>query len=340
MCKACLSLLLCCNLAQAENWTKDSFVILEKGWSSGDGCTINGELVMPLINNDNNCGIEEGTPDKSLRFDIQYLRSMIGPSFDVNNIYVDGIAGGEYALEVLQAEFAAHGHGFTLPYLWQKNHFPKDWAQNGGYIYACVGGIVRGLVVPDSTFEKIILWYKDPNKTTVRNISATDICSANGSNWLQKIFVKYRSSWLDSFCQDSGNKANLTLDTSSNTATITSKVPLNYNGDKSITIPFSQAGVTSAQVKAGIGLSSGGIWQTNPGSGGGNYGNDPDTPSADVHINHLKVKREDQNNFHTESGTFLNPGQSIAMYAEGRIENRSNYNCDYVRMGYKAYSAQ
>ena len=84
----------------------------------------------------------------------------------------------------------------------------------------------------------------------------------------------------------------------------------------------------------GGGSSTGGSWQTNPGESEGTYGNDPHTPSADVHIVHLKIRREDQSHFHTESGKALSPGESVTVFAEGRIENRSNDICDYVKMEY------
>ena len=84
----------------------------------------------------------------------------------------------------------------------------------------------------------------------------------------------------------------------------------------------------------GGGSSTGGAWQTNPGDSEGTYGNDPHTPSADVHIVHLKIRREDQSHFHTESGKALSPGESVTVFAEGRIENRSNDICDYVKMEY------
>ena len=86
--------------------------------------------------------------------------------------------------------------------------------------------------------NNLYLWYGDSSKRTFNNVSASDICSANGSNWLQKIFIKYRSGWLDSFCQNYDNKANLTLNTSSNTATLTSKVPLTSSGSKTLTVSF------------------------------------------------------------------------------------------------------
>ena len=133
VCWTCLVLLLCGSLAQAGNWVKNGYYIPEKGWSSGDGYKINGKLVSPPMN-ENGC---DGS-DMSLKFNIQYLRSMVGASFDVNNIYVDGVSGGEYALNVLQTEFAAHGHGFTLPYLWKNNGDGYNWSQYGGYVYTCV----------------------------------------------------------------------------------------------------------------------------------------------------------------------------------------------------------
>ena len=274
----CLVLLLCGNFALAENWAKSSYYIPEKGWSSGDGYKVNAELVEPPDNR-NSCGENETSSDKALKFNVQYLRTVIGPSFDVNNIYVDGISSGEYALNILQAEFAAHGQGFTLPYLWKNNGDGYDWSQYGGYVYVCVGGAARSLVVPDSVFEKIILWYKDPNKTTYRNVSSSDICNASGSNWLQKILGEAQAKLVNTFCNNANNKAKITFDTQANTATITSKVPLNYNGDKSITIPFSQAGVSSAQVKAGIGKGYGG--NANGSTNGTGSGYDPD-PNGDT----------------------------------------------------------
>ena len=302
VCWTCLTLLLCSSLAQAENWVKNDYYIPEKGWSSGDGYITHGELGAPLINNDNSCKEDENSPDKALRFNIQYLRDTIGLSFDVNNIYVDGIGNGEYALNVLQTEFAVHGQGFTLPYLWKKNQIAKDWSQNSGYVYACVGSIAQSLTTKNS-LEKIILWYKNPNKTTYRNVSSGDICNAAGSNWLQKIFGTAQANLVNSFCGNSNNKATATFDTYNHIATLTSKVPLTSSGAKTLTIPFSQAGVTSAQVKAGIGKGYGGNSNGGPQGTGAGYDPDPngDTWAGYAHhvgLKYVKVGKKSSGHWH------------------------------------------
>ncbi|GEM_PF-3840708 len=317
-------------LVGAENWTRSSIEIKEKGWSENDGYKVYGKLVEPPSDNDNDCNASETMPDKALRFNVQHLRDLIGPDFDVNNIYVDGVtAGGEYALNVLQADNLHHGNGWQFRYLWRKDHPPKDWHQYNGYVYVCVGSTARALV-QDSSFENIVLWYKNPNKTTYRNV---DLCKDVGSNWFQKILGETQANLISGFCGNN-NKANITFDFTNNTAVVTSNTPLKSDGSKRMDISFSQAGVTSEQVRNGLGYSHNGAWQTNPGESEGTYDNDPHTPSADVHIVHLKIRREDQSHFHTESGKALSPGESVVVFAEGRIENRSNDICDYVKMEY------
>jgi hypothetical protein len=297
VCKTCLALLLCSNLAQAENWTRSTIDIKEKGWSSGDGYKINAELVNYPFNL-NYC---DGS-DKALRFNIQKLYNDANDaSFDVNNIYVDGVWDGERALEVIQADNLRHHNGWQFRYLWKEDGNGTDWTQYNGYVYACVGSLVQ-LGTSNHELRNIILWYKNPDKTTFRNIPAGNICNASGSNWLQKIFGSAQANLVNTFCQNADNKARITFDTQNNTATINSNVPLKSNGAKSITIPFPQAGVSSAQVKAGIGQGYGGNASGIVNGTGAGYDPDPngDTWSGYAHhvgLKYMKVGKKSSGNW-------------------------------------------
>ena len=143
-----LMVLLWTQFGYTSSWVMSNGYIPEKGWSESKGPIVFGQLV-PYPQNDNHC---DGN-DKSLKFNLSVLANNVGGSFDVNHIFVDGISTGEYALNLLQAEFAAHGQGPHLYYL-----LNKDWSQNGGYAYVCVGGIVQDLTT-DSALQNIALWY-------------------------------------------------------------------------------------------------------------------------------------------------------------------------------------
>jgi hypothetical protein len=132
----------------AENWVMSDYHIPEKGWSESKGPIVFGNLVDPPPN-PNYC---DGS-DKSLKFNVSILANNVGDAFDVNHIFVDGISTGEYALNVIKTEFAAHGQGLTFPYL-----LGSDWSDDGGYVYVCVGGVAQAATTNDA-LENIALWY-------------------------------------------------------------------------------------------------------------------------------------------------------------------------------------
>lgn len=148
------TLLFLYSMAYAENWIR-SGSIDEKGWDQSSGPLVFGGLVNPPSNN-NNC---DGS-DKALRFDVSIFSRLAGSSFDVNKIYVDGIATGEWALNVLQEEFWRHGDGWVLPYL-----FDDDWSSHAEMVYVCVGSLVQG-ATSDTALQNIVLWYDGSVSTT------------------------------------------------------------------------------------------------------------------------------------------------------------------------------
>ena len=135
----------------AENWVRSTNVIYEKEWNNSKPL-IFGQLIDPPANN-NNCSADESGPDKALSFDISILHRLAGRSFDVNNIYIDGIASGEYALNLLQLEFLRHGYNWAIPYLLSNN-----WMSNGEKVYICVGSFAQ-IIGRSGPLESIILWY-------------------------------------------------------------------------------------------------------------------------------------------------------------------------------------
>ena len=191
---------------------------------------------------EDHCVGSEVFGDWALEFDISQLRNSFA-NFDVNNIYIDGYdKSGERALNIMQDVSRVDNKTQRLMSL-QHGHW------SGNKVSFCVGTRVR-LSTTDNTLEnKIYLWYNGSGKRTLHNVSSSDICNASGTNWLQKILGRAQADLVNSFCGNSNNKASVTFDTQNGTATLTSKVPLKSNGAKSLTISFSQAGVSSAQVK-------------------------------------------------------------------------------------------
>lgn len=142
------------SIAFAENWIRSTYSIDEKGWNTNKPL-IFGKLVNPPVNN-NNCS----NGDKALRFDIYVFSQLAGSSFDVNNIYVDGVASGECALNVLQEEFWRHSQGWTLPYI-----LGDDWSANSKTTYVRVGSAAQ-LLTSDKALQNIVLWYDGSIQTT------------------------------------------------------------------------------------------------------------------------------------------------------------------------------
>ncbi len=290
LCLAVLVLALGGDFAWAENWIRSTVNIKEKGWSKNDGYKVHAQIVDPPSGNQNNCGSHEVGSDKALKFNVQELYNMVNSdSFDVNNIYVDGVFDGEGALNVLQVDNFRHRKTWQLGYLWRDNYHNTDWSRYDGYVYVCVGSIAQASTT-NHGLRNIILWYKNPDKTTFRNVSSGDICSAAGSNWLQEILGEAQANLVNTFCNNANNKAKVTFDFQKKRATISSKIPLKPDGSKIIIIPFSQAGVTSSQVKSGIGKGYGG--NATGGSNGSGAGYDPD-PNGDTwagYVHHVGLK--------------------------------------------------
>lgn len=177
--------------------------------------------------------------DWALEFDISQLRNTF-TNFDVNNIYVDGNGwSGERALRNMENISYVDNKTRRLLSL-QHGHW------SGNKVSFCLGTRIQ-LLATDNTLEnKIYLWYNGSGKRTLHNVSSSDICNASGTNWLQKILGRAQADLVNTFCGSSDNKASVTFNTQNSTATLTSKVPLKYNGAKTLTVSFSQAGVSSA----------------------------------------------------------------------------------------------
>ena len=236
--------------------------------------------------------------DWALEFDISELKQAFPSDFDVNNIYVDGDGGsGERALRNMENISYADNGTRRLLSLQQ-----GQWSSNK--VSFCLGSRIQLLTTNNTLENKIYLWYKQPNEFNLNNVSAADICTASGNNWMQKLLEGFLGGLSNSaFCQDSSNKASLTLDTNSNTATLTSNIPLQSNGSKILTISFSQAGVSSSQVKAGSGKSYGG--SVNGTINGTGVGYDPD-PNGDtwagydhhVGLKYMKIGKRSSGHWH------------------------------------------
>ncbi len=251
-----------------------------------------------------NCVGSEFFGDWALEFDISELKQAFPSNFDVNNIYIDGKNNkGERALNVMR-EVSFQDNGTSRLLSLQHGH----WSENK--VSFCVGATARtaiALIPGDTVYlleNKIYLWYKQPNEFNLNNVSATDICTTNGNNWMQKLLEGFLGGLSNSaFCADPNNKGNLKMDTLNNTTTLTSKVPLTSSGAKTLTIPFSQAGVTSAQVKAGIGKGYGGNSNGGPQGTGAGYDPDPngDTWAGYAHhvgLKYVKVGKKSSGHWH------------------------------------------
>ncbi len=168
---------------------------------------------------------------------------------------------------------------------------------SGGKVSFCIGTTARTAmaVIPGDTEDilknKIYLWYKKDEVSTLYNLLASNICVAKGENWLQKLFEGFASGISNSaFCANPNNKAKLIMNTKNSTATITSNHPLKANGAKKITISFSQAGVTSSQVKSGIGKGYGGNATGGSNGSGAGYDSDPNGDTWAGYVHHVGLK--------------------------------------------------
>ena len=154
-------LLYCCNSnLYATNWIKnDSGRISEKEWSDGSSKPIIfGKYVdSSSVSNASEHGCNGY--DKVLLFDISIFSRIAGSSFDVNNIYVDGVATGEWALNLwLEEWYKKEGH-WSLSTLEGNN-----W---DGEIGICVGTIAQARIgIAPGSLKSVILWYDGSVQTT------------------------------------------------------------------------------------------------------------------------------------------------------------------------------
>lgn len=148
-----------CGISYAANWTRsgDGY-IREKEWD-GKSPLVFGTLGSPPSNN-NSCSGNENPPDRALTFDISILARNAGDAFDVNKIYVDGVATGETALDAWFFSWSVlHGYAWgVLPPLIVGN----NWS-NTNTISVCVGSSVAAT---ENMLRSIVLWYNGPVSTT------------------------------------------------------------------------------------------------------------------------------------------------------------------------------
>jgi hypothetical protein len=137
----------------AANWQRSGNVV-EKEWD-GKSPLVFGVLSSPP--NEYGCDGD----DKVLKFDISVFARLAGSSFDVNNIYIDGITYGEYALAVWFDNWEEHGYDDQMPVLLSNG---LNWS-NQNKIGICVGTEVQ-LETLDSQLQSIVFWYDGPIGTT------------------------------------------------------------------------------------------------------------------------------------------------------------------------------
>ncbi len=158
--KAILASLLFGSLLFSQELNRAQWAISEKEWD-GKKYYVTGVLEEA---DPADCGDVNDTGDLALVWDISDMATKIGDSFDVNNIFIDGVGGfgskGENALEVWQISFwRKPGLGFNV-YTVQSQK--SDWSSLK--IHACVGGLAQWFTF-DSSLEQIALWY-DPRGWT------------------------------------------------------------------------------------------------------------------------------------------------------------------------------
>lgn len=143
------TLLFLCSMACAENWVRNGN-INEKEWNENKPLVFGTLEPAPGYNG---C---DGS-DRVLKFDISIFSRLAGSLFDVNNVYVDGIATGEYALEAWFVSWLLHGIIHELPPLDGLN-----WT-NQSKVSVCVGS---GVLALSSQLKNIVLWYDGSVNTT------------------------------------------------------------------------------------------------------------------------------------------------------------------------------
>lgn len=147
--------MVCASMAQAANFQRSGGVT-EKEWDNKSPLVF-GSLTYPPENEDN-CNWNEGPlGDLVLNFDISVLSRLAGSAFDVNKLYFDGVATGEWALD---AWFLARGSS-NIPSLNGNN-----WG-NRSVVSFCVGTIAQGVTGGGDALESIVMWYDGPVSTTV-----------------------------------------------------------------------------------------------------------------------------------------------------------------------------
>lgn len=143
----------CSFSVQGANFQRNGGVP-EKEWD-GKSPLVFGSLTYPP-SNDNNCHWE-GDGDLALNFDISVLSRLAGSAFDVNKLYFDGVATGEWALDTWFAS-------------WQSNSIPSlngnNWG-NRSIVSFCVGVLAQGITGGGDALESIVLWYDGPVSSTV-----------------------------------------------------------------------------------------------------------------------------------------------------------------------------
>ncbi|MFC1623492.1 hypothetical protein ACFL16_03780, partial [Patescibacteria group bacterium] len=144
----------CCTVYAAD-FVRDS-KITEKGWKEENGPAVFGRLTVPPLN-DNHCGADEG--DLALNFDISIFARLSGDSFDVDDIYIDGVGmSGEYALNSWLETWEVNEEERAIPPL---NGY--DW-NDRNIVSFCIGTIAQGF--GGVALQNIVLWYDGPIETT------------------------------------------------------------------------------------------------------------------------------------------------------------------------------
>ncbi|MCD6149915.1 hypothetical protein J7J13_04000 [bacterium] len=159
--------LLFANGACAQNWvlnTNDpSFIITKEYNENGSKPIVFGKLVDAP----NECGCNQSEPNRTMEFDISIFSHLAGSSFDVNKIYVDGIATGELALgRWLESFYDNEGIYAVVPLYNGISGGDLSYYKYGGKLKACFGKDPMYTTAYGCGTSNIVLWYDGSVNTT------------------------------------------------------------------------------------------------------------------------------------------------------------------------------
>ena len=193
------ALLLCVfySSAYSANWVRSGKIVEKEFNEYGNSPLVFGYLTFPP-SNENNCSWEDDG-DLALNFDISILSRLAGSSFDVDNIYVDGVVTGEVALSSWLLAWKLSEGEYAIPPL-----ITYDWS-NRDIVSFCVGRMAQGGSI--GSLENIILWYDGPVQTVFHKAPLGNEESSNENGGPMVDMTKVPGSKLVSQGQESDNES-------------------------------------------------------------------------------------------------------------------------------------